>query len=72
MARILLLVVIILLAVASFRSLRRAANRPIPPEKTEGGEIMVACARCGVNQPRSIALFENDKYYCKDNPRCRP
>jgi hypothetical protein len=72
MARILLLVVIVLLAVASFRSLRRNANRTIPPAQSGGGENMVTCARCGVNQPRSIALFDDGKYFCKDNPRCRP
>ena len=71
MARILLLVVIALLVVASFRGFRSRA-RSNPPAKSEGGELMVTCARCGVHQPRSIALFEADKYYCKDNPRCRP
>ncbi|HLX23240.1 MAG TPA: PP0621 family protein [Usitatibacter sp.] len=72
MARILLLIVIALLAIASFRGLRRSANRDVPPARSEGGETMVACARCGVNQPRSIALFEGGEYFCKDNPRCRP
>lgn len=71
MARILLLVVIALLIVAAFRGLRSRAGSP-PPAKSKVAEDMVTCARCGVHQPRSIAMAEGDKYYCKDNPRCRP
>lgn len=34
------------------------------------GEDMVACARCGVNLPRSEARVEGETYVCRDNPRC--
>ena len=35
-------------------------------------EDMVACARCGVNLPRSDAREEGGSFYCLDNPNCRP
>ena len=31
---------------------------------------MVACARCGVNMPRSDAREDGALFYCRDNPRC--
>jgi hypothetical protein len=31
---------------------------------------MVACARCGVNLPRSEAKAEGNAFLCRDNPRC--
>ena len=34
------------------------------------GEDMVACARCGVNLPRSEALAQGNAFVCRDNPRC--
>ncbi len=71
MARILLLIVIGLLIAASFRGFFRASTRQVPEAKTESGEDMVSCARCGVNMPRSEAVKEGDAYHCKDNPRCR-
>lgn len=38
--------------------------------RTGKGEDMVACARCGVNLPRSEALPEGGAFVCRDNPRC--
>jgi uncharacterized protein len=71
MARILLLIIIGLLIAASFRGFFRASTRRVPEEKNERVEDMVACARCGVNMPRSEAVKEGDAFHCKDNPRCR-
>ena len=71
MARILLLIIIGLLIVASFRGFFRASTRPVRGTKTDSVEDMVACARCGVNMPRSEAVEEGGVYHCKDNPRCR-
>jgi uncharacterized protein len=72
MARILLLIIIGLLAALVFRGFLRGSTRSIPPARSEGGEDMVACERCGVNLPRSEAVFEAGRFHCKDNPRCRP
>ena len=35
-------------------------------------EDMVACARCGVNLPRSDAREDAGKFFCVDNPHCHP
>lgn len=71
MARILLLLAIgfalwILLR-GFFRSQVKDASAP-PPRPAED---MVACARCGVNMPRSEAVREGDKYTCKDPSTCK-
>jgi len=34
------------------------------------GEDMVACARCGVNMPRSEAREEDGKFFCLNNAQC--
>ena len=72
MARFLLLFIIGLIVVASVRGLLRRPPRPVTPSKSDGGENMVRCERCGVNLPRSEALFESGKFRCHDNPRCLP
>lgn len=41
-----------------------------PHAHTVQGEDMVACARCGVNMPRSDAREEAGKYFCLNNPHC--
>jgi uncharacterized protein len=34
-------------------------------------EDMVACARCGVNMPRSEALEEGGRFICRDPAHCK-
>jgi hypothetical protein len=46
---------------------RRKAEMAVRSEKTED---MVACARCGVNLPRSEAEPQGNAFICRDNPRC--
>ena len=43
----------------------RAARNAAP-------EDMVACARCGVNMPRSDAREDAGRFYCVNNPHCHP
>lgn len=43
-----------------------------PEARAARVEDMVACARCGVNMPRSEAREEAGKFYCLNNPQCRP
>ena len=43
-----------------------------PASRSTRGEDMVACARCGVNLPRSDAREEAGRYYCVNNPHCPP
>lgn len=33
---------------------------------------LVACANCGVNLPRGDAREEGGRFFCVDNPHCRP
>lgn len=73
MGRILLLLIIVFLLWLIFRGFFRsqAKKKAEMPAQTTVGEDMVACARCGVNLPRSDARLEAGIYYCQDNPRCR-
>jgi len=35
-------------------------------------EDMVACTRCGVNLPRSETREDGGRFFCIDNPHCKP
>ena len=72
MGRIVFLLIIVFLVYLVFRGFfraqtRRKAEMAVRSEKTED---MVACARCGVNLPRSEAEPEGNAFICRDNPRC--
>ena len=73
MARILLLLIIAFLVYLLFRGFFRSqaktdARPPAAsPPKTED---MIACARCGVNLPRSEAREEAGRLVCQNNPHC--
>jgi hypothetical protein len=75
MARILLLLVIAFLVYLVFRALFRGQGNPDeakPPEPTSAeGEDMVACARCGVNVPRSETREMDGRRVCASNPNCK-
>ena len=72
MGRIVLLLVIGFVVYLVFRGFFRVNTRkPGTPAKTVEGEDMVACARCGVNLPRSDARQQEGLFYCQDNPRCK-
>ena len=43
-----------------------------PRAASAAGEDMVACARCGVNVPRSEMREDAGRLVCADNPRCVP
>ena len=74
MGRILLLIIIALLIWLLFKGFLRAQARrsksDVPAPRSDKGEDMVACARCGVNLPRSDAQLEGEALVCRDNPRC--
>ena len=74
MARILLLVIIAFLVYLLFRAFFRAQTKGEagpPAAATAKGEDMIACARCGVNLPRSEAREEAGRLVCQNNPQCR-
>lgn len=72
MGRIVLLLVIAFAVWLVFKGFFRAQVRGAPPvpARSDKGEDMVACARCGVNLPRSEADPKEGLFYCRDNPRC--
>ena len=73
MGRIIFLLIIAFLVWLVFRGFFRAQTRrkaEVPAPRSEKGEDMVACARCGVNLPRSEATPEGNAFHCRDNPRC--
>lgn len=72
MGRILLLIIIGFLVWLAFKGFLRANVRSgrQPVSRTIEAEDMVACARCGVNMPRSEARLEDGAFYCRDNPKC--
>jgi uncharacterized protein len=61
MARLIFLVVAVALVYWLLRRFRQ-----VPPESGDvpQTEDMVSCARCGLNLPKSEAIFSGDKYYC--------
>ena len=71
MGRILLLAIIAFLIWLIFRGFFRAQVKrgegAAHPARTED---MVACARCGVNLPRSEAREEGGRLVCQNNPNC--
>jgi uncharacterized protein len=76
MARILLLLVIAFLVYLVIRALFRSQvkkDEAAPPSEASSaeGEEMVACARCGVNVPRSETREQEGRRICAANPNCK-
>jgi uncharacterized protein len=71
LARILLFLAIGVVLWLLYKGFLRKQARPDGKPQEGGAEDMVACARCGVNMPRSEAREEGGKYYCRDNAACK-
>jgi len=73
LARILLLLILGFAIYLLFRGFTRSQlGRDEPPQSVgAGGEDMVACARCGVNVPRSEMKEVDGRLVCAANPNCR-
>jgi uncharacterized protein len=75
-ARILLLLFIAFLIYLLIKGLLRVGRKkegdaqPGPTANTPAGEDMVACARCGVNVPRSETRELEGRRVCASNPNC--
>jgi uncharacterized protein len=70
LGRILFLLIIAFLIYLLFKGFLRAQTRRGEEDRKEKVEDMVACARCGVNLPKSEARSEGAQFVCRDNPRC--
>jgi uncharacterized protein len=71
LARILLLLAIGFALWLLFKGFLRKQDKPDGAPREGKVEDMVACARCGVNMPRSEAREEGGKFYCRDNAACK-
>ena len=71
MARILLLLAIGFAIWLLFRGFFRSQVKEPPPSEARQAEDMVACARCGVNMPRSEAKEAGGKFTCRDPSTCK-
>ena len=72
MGRLLFFLLLALIVYALIRGAIRSRRREPPRQpRDSGAEDMVACARCGVNLPRSEARMEGDRLVCAANPNCR-
>lgn len=71
MGRVILLLLIGFAIYLLFRGFFRVQTKREPPPQAVAAEDMVACARCGVNLPRSEAREEGGRLVCRDNPQCR-
>jgi len=72
LGRILFLLIIAFMVYLLFKGFLRAQTRRGEEDRKEKEKVedMVACARCGVNLPKSEAKPEGAKFVCRDNPRC--
>ena len=64
MIRLLGLLVLIIVVVWLYRHNKAVSARSNPPAKSEDGEKMLSCAKCGVFIPASEAIQKQDQYYC--------
>lgn len=64
MGRVLVLILIVVLVVWLFRRALKPAAPKAPKASLEAD--LVACARCGLNLPRSEAREANGEVYCSD------
>jgi uncharacterized protein len=76
LGRIVLLLIIAFAIYLLFRgfmrkNVKRDGEDGRPLSKSEKGEDMVVCTRCGVNLPRSEAREIAGRLVCHENPRCR-
>jgi uncharacterized protein len=63
-SKILLLIVIGFVVWVVIRAYQRSLNRPTTPARSQTVEDMVKCAQCGVNLPRSEAIFSGGEFFC--------
>lgn len=64
MLKILLLIVVVFVAAMVFRAYKRSLDKPATPARDSKPENMVKCAHCGVNMPRSEAIYSGGDFFC--------
>ncbi len=69
MIKILLLIAIGFVALAVIRAYQRSLRKPPAPAREHSVEDMVKCAQCGVNLPRSEAIYSGGNFFCTPEHR---
>ncbi len=64
MLKILLLLAIGFIVFAIFKAYQRSLQKAPPPAREGAVEDMVKCAHCGVNLPRSEAIYSGGDFFC--------
>jgi uncharacterized protein len=67
--KILLLIAIVFVVLALFRTYQRSLGKPSAPARETTVEDMVKCAHCGVNLPRSEAIYSGGEFFCTPEHR---
>ena len=62
--KILLLIAFVFVVLALIRAYQRSLNKPPTARRESTVEDMVKCAQCGVNMPRSEAIYSGGEFYC--------
>jgi len=62
--KILLLIAMGFVVLALFRAYQRSLTKPPAPPREVTVEDMVKCAQCGVNLPRSEAIYSGGEFFC--------
>jgi len=62
--KILLLITFAFAVALIIRAYKRSLGKSAPPTRDPQPENMVKCAHCGVNMPRSEAIFSGGEFYC--------
>lgn len=69
MLKILLLIAIGFVVLALFRTYQRSLGQPRSSGPANTVEDMVKCAHCGVNLPRSEAIYSGGSFFCTPEHR---
>jgi uncharacterized protein len=67
--KILLLIAIGFVVLGLFRAYQRSLGQPPARPRDDVVEDMVKCAHCGVNLPRSEAIFSGGEFFCTPEHR---
>jgi uncharacterized protein len=62
--KLLLLIAMGFVVLALFRAYQRSLGRPPSSAQDNTVEDMVKCAHCGVNLPRSEAIYSGGDFFC--------
>lgn len=62
-------VFLVYLVVKSYYRSLQAPGRAAPEAKPPAAEDMVRCVVCGVNTPRSEAIFSGGEFFCSEEHR---